>query len=52
MRRNLAIVLGAASLVVAAGAVVLAGPLTSNPAVSLVPAFSLDLPAILLSIAR
>lgn len=52
MLRTLALSLCAAALVVAASVVVLAGPLTANPAVSIVPSFTRNLPAYLLSIAR
>ena len=50
MLKTIARALCAAALIVAAGAVVLAGPLTARAAVSILP-LPLDLPAFLLSIA-
>lgn len=52
MVKRLAIGLGAALFTLAAAGVLLAGPLTAGAAVSFMPAFAADLPAVLLTLAR
>lgn len=52
MVRRLAIGLGAALLTLAAAGVLLAGPLTTSPAVAVMPALAAEIPAGLLDLAR